>query len=44
MIHSYSRFDQKNDSMELEFSSEVNADMILLTNGGKEFLTFAKSK
>jgi hypothetical protein len=44
MVHSYSRFDKLNDSLELDFPSEFNVDTIVLTNYHIRLLTFARSK
>ena len=44
MVHSYSRFEKLNDSLELTIPSEFDADTVILTDYKKRYLTFAKVK
>lgn len=45
MVHSYSRFEKLNDSLELDIPSESEADtIIILTAYNKRYLTFVKFK
>jgi hypothetical protein len=43
MVHSYSRFDEINDSLRLYFPSENNVDTIALSHYGNRYLTFVRS-
>jgi hypothetical protein len=43
MVHSYSRFDEINDSLRLYFPSETNIDTIALSHYGNRYLTFVRS-